>query len=243
MVGFINEQSNRYYWQTELKAAVRQTDQTLRQATNFNFTVKPSFSLPVHVNYTWDPQKVLQSSWVSQLQLFVSDIGSLNSSINLIASNFMQKRLLLNWLITAQLMIKDPLQNILVISVDQGLSQLLETHGIPSIHVPPHTILKIKSIPPEHDLGFPLQMVRLTVMRLLCHWGIDVAYYDPEAVILRNPHKLFNRHPDTDVFGAYAEFPVHHYDMWRAALCVGSWMVRSTPATGMHLLLSLDYKQ
>ena len=234
---FICEQCE--YWQVDLDVVVRKPPNHVRTLyrtpkPHFNFTVKPSFSLPVHVNYTWDVKKVLQSTWVSQLQLFVSDIGPSSSSITLIASNFMQRHMLLNWLITAQLMVKEPLQNILVVSVDTALNHLLETQGIPSIHVPPHTILKTRNFPTKHDLGFPLQMVRLTVMRLLCHWGIDVASYDPEAVILRNPHKLYDRQTDTDVFGGYAEFPAHHFGMWRAALCVGSWMVRSTPATGIY---------
>ena len=228
------------YWQVDIDVAlgpptlVHTVD---KRHTSLNFTIKPSFSLPVHKNYTWELQKVLQSTWVSQLQLFVSDIGSLSSSsrmfVNLIASNFGQKHLVLNWLITAQLMAKEPLENILVISIDSALNQLLENHGIPSIHVPPHTILK--SVPTKCDQGFPLQIVRLTVMRLLCHWGVDVAHYDSEAVILRNPHKLYNRHPDADILGGYAEFPLHHFEMWQAALCVGSWMVRSTPATGTQL--------
>jgi len=235
------------YWQLELDKEWKPVDvhsldshHTLKQVkahTNFNFTIKSSFSLPVRMNYTWTLKKVLQSLWVSQLQTFVSDIGSLNSPINLIASNFIQRHLVLNWLITAQLMTKEPLQNILVISIDSALNQLLESHGIPSIHVPPRTILKIRSIPAGHDQGFPLQTVRLAVMRLLCHWGVDVAHYDPEAVILRNPHKLYNRHPDTDILGGYAQFPTYYFDMWQAALCVGSWMVRSTPATGIQLPL------
>ena len=183
-----------------------------KRHTSLNFTIKPSFSLPVHKNYTWELQKVLQSTWVSQLQLFVSDIGSLSSSsrmfVNLIASNFAKKHSVLNWFITAQLTAKEPLENILVISVDNTLNQLLENHGTPSIHIPPHTILK--SILKEFDPGFPLQMVRLTVMRLLCHWGIDIAHYGPEAVILRNPHKLYNRHPDADVLGGYMHMLSFH---------------------------------
>jgi len=237
LIEFIRVQSN--YRLSELDEARRPIIHTLKQVTKFNFTIKPSFSLPVHMNYTWELQKVLQSTWVSQLQLFVSDIGSLSSSrlfVNLIASNFIQRDLVLNWLITAQLLAKEPLQNVLVISIDSALNQLLESHGIPSIHVPPRTILKIRSIPAGHDQGFPLQTVRLAVMRLLCHWGVDVAHYDPEAVILRNPHKLYNRHPDTDILGGYAQFPTYYFDMWQAALCVGSWMVRSTPATGITVL-------
>ena len=242
LIGFICELYQ--YWQLEFDIEWKPVDvhsldvHTLQQVkphTNFNFTIKSSFSLPVHMNYTWTLKKVLQSSWVSQLQTFVSDIGSLNSPINLIASNFIQKHLVLNWLITAQLMAKEPLQNILVISIDNALHKLLESHGIPSIHVPPHTILKF--LPIRHDLGFPLQMVRLTVMRLLCHWGVDVAHYDPEAVILKNPHKLYNGQQQADVIGGFASFPLHHFEMWQAALYVGSWMVRSTSATGIQLSL------
>jgi len=242
LIGFICEQGK--YWQLELDVEWKPVNvhsldhHTLKQVkphTNFNFTIKSLFSLPVHMNYTWTLKKVLQSSWVSQLQTFASDIGSLNSPINLIASDFIQRHLVLNWLITAQLMTKEPLQNILVISIDSALNHLLESHGIPSIYVPPQTILK--SIPNKHDLGFPLQMVRLTVMRLLCHWGVDVAHYDPEAVILKNPHKLYNRQQQADVIGSFASFPAHHFEMWQAALCVGSWMVRSTPATGIQLPL------
>ena len=144
LIGFICELYQ--YWQLEFDIEWKPVDvhsldvHTLQQVkphTNFNFTIKSSFSLPVHMNYTWTLKKVLQSSWVSQLQTFVSDIGSLNSPINLIASDFIQKHLVLNWLITAQLMAKEPLQNILVISVDSALNHLLESHDPlhKSIHV------------------------------------------------------------------------------------------------------------
>ena len=147
LIGFICEQGK--YWQLELDVEWKPVNvhsldhHTLKQVKphkNFNFTIKSSFSLPVHMNYTWTLKKVLQSSWVSQLQTFVSDIGSLNSPINLIASDFIQRHLVLNWLITAQLMAKEPLQNILVISVDSALNHLLESHSIPSIYVPPQTV-------------------------------------------------------------------------------------------------------
>ena len=165
--------------------------------------VGPLWEVPL---YTWELQKVLQSTWVSQLQLFVSDIGSLSSSsrmfVNLIVSNyFAQKHSVLNWLITAQLTANEPLQNILVISIDNTLNQLLENHGIPSIH--PHSTpynleIHSKKVWPRISSTNGI----FTVMCLLCYWGIDVAHYDPEAVILRNPHKLYNRHPDTDILGA-----------------------------------------
>ena len=217
------------------------TRSTLDQVEKINFTIKPSFRLPVYKNYSCDVGKVLQSDWVSQLQLFVNSLPR-RTVVNMLIASYPQKLLVLNWLISAQLKAKakdkdsEPLQNILVVTTDHLLNQFLESRSIPSIYVPAHTVLKMKSMPVNLRLNkvFALQMIGLTVMRLLCHWGIDVAHFKPGALVLKNPHRLlYNRHLEADVLGGYDNFPPHFFEMWSATLSSGSWMVRSTPATGM----------
>ena len=217
------------------------TTRTLDQVGEINFTIKPSFRLPVYKNYTLDVGKVLQSDWVSQLQLFVNSLQSSRTLVNMLTAPYLQRLLVLNWLISAQLKLKDsePLQNILVVTTDHLLNQFLESRSIPSIYVPAHTILKMKSMPVNLRLNklFALQMAGLTVMRLLCHWGIDVAHYNPGALVLKNPHRVYNRHPEADILGGYDDFPSHFFEMWGATLSSGSWMVRSTSATGMYTVI------
>lgn len=216
------------------------TRSTLDQVEKINFTIKPSFRLPVYKNYSCDVGKVLQSDWVSQLQLFVNSLPR-RTVVNMLIASYPQKLLVLNWLISVQLKAKDkdkdsePLQNILVVTTDHLLNQFLESRSIPSIYVPAHTVLKMKSMPVNLRLNkiFALQMIGLTVMRLLCHWGIDVAHFKPGALVLKNPHRLYNSHLEADVLGGYDNFPPHFFEMWSATLSSGSWMVRSTPATGM----------
>lgn len=217
------------------------TRSTLDQVKEINFTIKPSFCLPVYKNYTLDVGKVLQSDWVSQLQLFVNSLKSSKTLVNMLTAHYLQRLLVLNWLISAQLKLKDsePLQNILVVTTDHSLNQFLESHSITSIYVPAQTILKMKSMPVNLRLSrvFALQMAGLTVMRLLCHWGIDVAHYNPGALVLKNPHRVYSRHPEADILGGYDEFPPPFFNMWGATLSSGSWMARSTSATGMYTVI------
>lgn len=230
-------------WQNlDGRAQTTTTHSTLDQVEKINFTIKPSFRLPVYKNYSCDVGKVLQSDWVSQLQLFVSSLQR-RTVVNMLTASYSQKLLVLNWLISVQLKPKDkgsePLQNILVVTTDHMLNQFLESHSIPSVYVSAHTVLKMKSMPVNLRLNkvFALQMVGLTVMRLLCHWGIDVAHFKPGALVLKNPHRVYNRHLEADVLGGYDDFPPHFFEMWSATLSSGSWMVRSTPATGMYTVI------
>ena len=41
-------------------------------------------------------------------------------------------------------------------------------------------------------------------MMTVTSWGYDVVQYDADALILRNPSELFERHPDSDILASLA---------------------------------------
>ena len=64
----------------------------------------------------------------------------------------------------------------------------------------------------------------------------DVAHYDTDAVILKNPLSLYNTHADSDVVGSTGTFPFDLGMKWGFTLCMGTFLFRCTPQTGTIII-------
>ena len=195
----------------------------------FDFSVRPPFSLP-------DPncrpvEQVLSSDWVCHLQRFLNSTSPESKLINVIVSNSNYQEVVLNWLIAALVKNKEPLINVLVISLDNSLHQTLTQRNISSILVDPSSV--VYGTPADYIPTYPLKMTRMTVIRLISHWGFDVANYDPDAVVLKNPELFYDQAPTAHIIGGFGVYPPYQHQLWGASLCVGSWLVRSSNLTGM----------
>ena len=70
-------------------------------------------------------------------------------------------------------------------------------------------------------------------MRLVNHWGFDIANYDTDAIILKNPEPLYyEQYRDSDFIGSYGHFPLDIRQEWGIAVCTGVVMIRSSIYTG-----------
>ena len=70
-------------------------------------------------------------------------------------------------------------------------------------------------------------------MRLVNYWGFDVANYDTDAIVLRNPEPLYyEQYRDSDFIGSYGHFPPDIKQEWGIAVCTGAVMIRSSICTG-----------
>ena len=149
----------------------------------------------------------------------------------MVTSNLPYKDVLLNWLISAVAKASIPLTSILVVAMDSPLHRLLQERGINSVLVTPDALLSRET----QAMGTFTQvmMTRLALLRLLNHWGLDVAFYDTDAVLLKDPQPVLDRHRASGIVGVMGKFPTALYKTWGVALCTAVMLVRSSTATGM----------
>ena len=208
-------------------------------AGSHNFTIRPTFSLPVHLA-TLPLSQILHTHWLQALKNFLNSFNPHSGPVTIVSSDYSYREVLLNWLISAHVRVDRPLSNVLVLSLDASLYTLLKDSGVACIHIPRQSLLSSALIAGlTKHIGFTQSQVsRLTVTRFIIHWGFDVALYDTDAIILKNPELLYyKRYGDSDIIGTYGHFPQQIMQEWGIAICIGVAMFKSTTHTGkMHFI-------
>ena len=181
---------------------------------------QPSFSLPANL--------LLRSRWVVDLQDYLR--ATQGRTISMVTATAEHTDVLLNWLIAASVKIAEPLQNIIVISMDARLHSILVTRGIDSLYIHKDMIVS-----PDADVPrafSQVHVVRLAVLRLMNHYGYDVINYDCDAIPLRNPQPIFDEYRDTDLIGTFGKGPDVLYKKWGVALNTGVMVMRANSKIG-----------
>ena len=192
--------------------------------------IQSPFSLPTPKASLPLPQ-LLQCDWLQQLRHFLARIGP-RQLVSLVSSDFTYKSVLLNWLITALVKVDSPLSNVLVLSLDKPLCELLTSRQISCLYIPVSCLLD-PGLSLEKHIGFTqVHIMRLMVMRLLNHWGYDVSNYDSDALILRNPETLFAQMSTQHLIGSSGHSPNKLDREWGAAVCIGTMLIRASHQTG-----------
>ncbi len=181
---------------------------------------QPQFSLP--------DRELLQSDWVTSLKVFLS--GVKGKQISMVTSTQEHVGVLINWLISAYIVADPPLENVLVLSLGERLHELLVNRGIASLLVTPEMVIH-----PDAGIDTPfsqVHIIRLTVLRLIVHFGFSVVNYDCDAIILRNPQLVFDKYGDADIIGTFGKGPQHLFTRWGVTLNTGVLLFRSNPKVG-----------
>ena len=206
---------------------------------NSTFSFSEDFSFP-HPSAFKSIHSIQSASWVKALQEFLISISP-GRTVTLTVASKDYTQNVLNWLISAQVIAEPSLQNVLVVSFDKSLHNLLTQRQISSIFVPHEAVLKSSK-------GLSrVWMTRMAVIRLINHWGFDVQQFDTDAVILRNPEPLYQQFPDSDVVGSRGMLPFDiGKKLWGFTVCMGAVLFRSTPKTGkwsylIHLCMSYQW--
>jgi hypothetical protein len=191
--------------------------------------MSPDLTLPFPSS-TISVVKLLQQQWVDDLRHILSEMSLESSPIHIVAGNSAYRELLLNWLIMAKVKVAPPLSNIIVVSIDTSLCDLLNKRNINCLFVDRKACLKENF---RQDFRSIL-ILRLTVIRLLNHWGYDAANIDADAVILKNPKPLYEEFKESDMVAGRGTYPSPIGKVWGtgATICGGTFMIRSTPNTG-----------
>ena len=173
-------------------------------------------------------------SWIQELQSILKDWKQ-KRQVVMVASNSAYQEVLLNWLISAALVI--PLNQILVIALDEPVWCLIHNRGFQSVFVPPSSLTQRSR---DITVFGQIMLTRLSVMRLLNHWGFDVAMIDTDALLLKDPWPLFEKYPDSNIVASQGKFPSELSTKWGTALCVGVILIRSSNQTGMRIFIGID---
>ena len=202
-----------------------------------------NFSLPVPFA-TLPLGQLLQVQWMQELRHYLNAVTPDSGPVTIVSSDYSYREILINWLISALVQVDRPLSNVLVLSLDSSLHALLQGKGFACIHVPPEQLLRsvvINRLALTGHVAFTqVHILRLTVMRMVNHWGFDVANYDTDAIILKNPEPLYyKQYRDSDFIGSYGHSPMDIKQEWGIAICIGAVMIRSSNNTGktFHLFV------
>ena len=184
---------------------------------------------------TLPPSQLLKQSWVESLKQILSEIPQEDSSpVHIVGGNSAYQDLVLNWLIVSQVRTTPPVRNVIVLSLDRPLCDLLNAREIACVHVAETAFLRL-------ELEEPFQMIlvlRQTAIRLLNYWGYDAANLDADALVLKNLEPLYEKFSDYDMVAGRGTFPFLLGHKWGYTMCGGTFMIRSTPNTGMIIIMA-----
>ena len=192
------------------------------------FLLKHTFRFPAP-KYT--KQDALQSSWVEDLKHFLKTL--LATQVTIVTASEEHKSIVVNWLVSALIKIRPPLENVLVLAVSSSLYEYLKIRGIQVIYVDPASLISSHAVETFGSVFAQIHLVRLTFFRLINHWGYDVIMYDSDAILLKNPQSLFDKYPEADLVGSAGIGPERLSSQWGRTVCTGVLLLRATSKTGM----------
>ena len=193
------------------------------------FQFKEGFSFP-QPRVMKPLESIDGTSWMKNLQFYLGSLNDSTKQIYLLTSNSKYIDVLLNWLISAVVRSSVPIQDILVVSMDYSTHKILQIKGFHSVLISPSFLFL-----PNFNFTRPFEkvmMLRLTIMRIINHFGFDVAMFDTDAVMLKNPQRVFDALDSKDIIGSIGTIPSDLFKEWKVTICIGVVLVRSTDKTG-----------
>ena len=212
-------------------------NETMDEDKDKNEEKEPSF--PETLPYPIDLKKIdeiQKELWITHLYQFLRSLNkSISPQFNMVFGDSDHKETVLNWIIAALVRLDPPLHNIMVLSIDQPLCDFLASKMLPvtCIAVPPKSFLNQTVYSKLSPYGSGIRC-RFVVLRIINFWGYDVASYDSDAVLLRNPQPLYDSNPDVKLFAGSDTYPNPISNQWGFSLCAGVLFLKSHPSTGMY---------
>ena len=195
----------------------------MKRSTNIQFHM-PCPSVYRSIN------EIVTAIWMKPLLRILSTFQG--NQVTLVIANDAYRDVLLNWLISALIMSHPPIDNILVVCLDNKLYNLLQSRVIPSILAPFSSVLNTK----HHSRRYfeLIMMMRLGFMCIINQLGYDCAMYDIDAIILKNPQPLYEKWDSMDIVGSRGELPRELWRRWGVSICIGAVFIRSNARTGQN---------
>lgn len=174
-------------------------------------------------------EELLSNPWVTELRDLVRRYNKGNE-VAVVLATFNYVESILNWLISACVRCIPPIDNVIILCLDQKIFDLLSGRNIPSVYIDPNSMMNITLFVSKHFKYYIA--LRLATVRILNSWGYDVVQYDSDAIILKNPQELFRQHRDSDIVSAAGMHPRNLSETWGFTTNGGTILYRSSPRTG-----------
>ena len=192
-----------------------------------------NYSLPWHNGASIDQYE--DSGWFNSLIRYLKTVDR-SEPIIMVCSDKTFIEGLLNWLIWTFVLQDTPPRNVMVVTNRVKVCSLIEGHGIPvyCLKLSVDSILNKRGVDDIKGHQFShLLAIRMSVMRILNHLGHHVMNLDSDAIMLKNPIPVLEQNGDSDVVGTYGgALPYRLFRKWGVVACMGTVLIRSTPATG-----------
>ena len=243
------------YWKTAVEAAELERNSGITELTSptglkahveSKQRLQTLPSIPADMPFPEDlksREELQKSECVSKLYNFLLSLNkSVSPHVNMVFGDSQHTNMILNWIIAAMLRLKPPLHNVMVISLDHLLCDTLAAKKLPlTCIVVSVKCIFVSSIYIGSQLGWKTRMmVRHPVLRLINYWGYDVANYDSDAVLLRNPQPLYDERPQASVLASSSNWPYAMATEWGFVICAAAIVLRSSPSTGKWIVLVHD---
>lgn len=175
--------------------------------------------------------EILRSRWVVRLKEMLNVLGTGRHQVSVVFGDYSYLENVLNWLIAATVKLQPPLdlKNVIVFCLDEEIFSAFNKRGIHCILLDPQTVVLSSTAKPD---ATHIWITRMVVYRLINMFGFDVVGYDSDAILLRNPQDLLDRHQDSDIISSAGKFPRDLAKAWGFTVCMGVVFFRSTPRTG-----------
>ena len=190
-------------------------------------SIPADMPFPRHIKSREELQK---TECMSTLYNFLLSLDkSVSPHVNMVFGDSEHAHLVMNWIIAAMLRLEPPLHNVMVISLDRLLCDTLTAKKLPLNCI----VVSVECIfTGQHADWRKRMMVRQPVLRLINYWGYDVAAYDSDAVLLRNPQPLYDERPHVSLLASSGTMPKDLSRKWGFALCAGALILRASPSVG-----------
>ena len=129
---YVEDERNQIHLPKSKTSFINQTDP---------FSLRPSFSLPTP-EATLPLSQLVQCQWMTDLKTYLRSISDGSRLVSIVSSDYKYREVLLNWLVTALVKVDRPLSNVLVLSLDASLHQLLREKKIACVHIPTTCLLQ-----------------------------------------------------------------------------------------------------
>ena len=197
---------------------------------NLDVSLVPESLLMPFSNHLKNGEELHKEEWVVKLHSYLLTLNkSVSPHVNMVFGDYKHRRLVLNWITAAVNVIHPPLHNVLVLSLDNLLCELLadKTMSVGCIAAVSENSLF------NGESWIKHMRVRNIVLWMINYWGYDVASYDSDAVLLKNPQVLYDERPDIDLLSGSATFPYDVAEKWGFTLCSGTLLYKATLAIGI----------
>ena len=197
-------------------------------ANNQRLSSRVSPRLPLS-NLTHSYDILVETSWYNDVQKFLSQLT--NNDIILIACDIEFLPILMNWLSAYRKTTQSLLTEVLILALDNTVHSTLSIKGFNSIFIVNNDIF-VPNIKLDTALSH-IWIKRLTVARLLNHYGYNIIIMDLDAIILKDIVSVM-KEKSSDIIGSKGVYPFALSNEWGFTLCMGIVMFKSTSQTGLN---------